>query len=144
MWVQGMMMMRTRNTRTRLGVLILSVTLVCLTCSAGAPAGGALRGFESAGEAARPTRSETGEPRFTLLGWRPSSGFLTASAYSDTTEVEFPEEDEQGRKHLARDIGVFVMVSAFVGYFLVKVFFEGDTENTSSDDGGKKIPGGGV
>lgn len=49
------------------------------------------------------------------------------------------EEEEEG-KHLYRDIGIFLIVSAFVGYFLVKVFLEGETEEQTTDDGGKDIP----
>jgi hypothetical protein len=59
-------------------------------------------------------------------------------AQPDTTGFDFPEEEE---KHLVRDIAVFVIVSAFVAYFLIKVFLEGDTdENGTEDEGGGKPP----
>jgi hypothetical protein len=55
----------------------------------------------------------------------------------DTTEFEFPEDDT---KHLARDITVFVIAAAFVGYFIVKVFLQGDTEKEEEEEKGKEIP----
>ena len=58
-------------------------------------------------------------------------------AQPDSTEFEFPEE---GKKHLVRDITVFVIVSAFVAYFLIKVFLEGDKDEGGSDDGGNGKP----
>ncbi|MCH7549755.1 MAG: hypothetical protein IH969_09520 [Candidatus Krumholzibacteriota bacterium] len=68
-------------------------------------------------------------------------GAMAYSAEPDSTgdEFDFPD-DEEG--HLARDITVFVIVSAFVAFFVIKVFLEGDTDDTGSDDGGgKDIPG---
>jgi len=67
-------------------------------------------------------------------------GALAYAAEPDSTEegLEFPEEKES---HLARDITVFVIVSAFVGYFIIKVFLEGDTdEETTDTPPGKQIP----
>ncbi len=62
-----------------------------------------------------------------------------ALAQPDTTEggFEFPEEE---KSHLKRDIVVFVIVSAFVAYFIIKVFLEGDTESSSGGSGGKEVP----
>jgi hypothetical protein len=59
-------------------------------------------------------------------------------AFSDTTEYEFPEE-EKG-KHLTRDIAVFVVLSAFVGFFIIKVFLEGEKDEPPAPDGGKDTP----
>jgi len=68
-----------------------------------------------------------------------ASGGFFASSDPDSTEFQFPEEDN----HLVRDITVFVIVSAFVAFFLIKVFLEGDTdEENGGDDGGKPPPGG--
>jgi hypothetical protein len=63
-----------------------------------------------------------------------------ALAQADTTEegFEFPDEE---KNHTVRDIAVFVIVSAFVAYFIIKVFLEGDTDEETTDDGGKEIPG---
>jgi hypothetical protein len=59
-------------------------------------------------------------------------------AQPDTTEYEFPEEEG---KHLIRDLTVFVIVSAFVAYFVIKVFLEGDTEEEAPPpDDGKQPP----
>jgi len=61
-------------------------------------------------------------------------------ARPDTTGFYFPGEEN---KHLIRDIAVFVVAAAFVGYFLIKVFLEGDTEEEEEPSGGKEVPGGG-
>jgi hypothetical protein len=59
-------------------------------------------------------------------------------AQTDTTEFEFPEKEET---HLARDITIFVIASAFIAYFIIKVFLEGDKEEgETTDDGGKDYP----
>jgi hypothetical protein len=62
-----------------------------------------------------------------------------ALAQTDTTEggFEFPEEE---KSHVWRDVAIFVIVSAFVAYFVIKVFLEGDTDEGSGDDGGKDVP----
>ena len=67
-------------------------------------------------------------------------GALAYASEPDSTEegLEFPEDEGS---HLARDITVFVIVSAFVGYFIIKVFLEGDTdEETDTEPPGKVIP----
>jgi len=65
------------------------------------------------------------------------SALELGSAQPDTTsEFEFPEEDN---KHLVRDITVFVIVSAFVAFFLIKVFLEDDPPEQPDDDGGGKV-----
>ena len=62
-----------------------------------------------------------------------------ALAQPDTTEggFEFPEEE---KSHLWRDVAIFVIVSAFVAYFVIKVFLEGDTDEETGEEGGKPIP----
>jgi len=63
-----------------------------------------------------------------------------ALAQPDTTETgfEFPEEDKD---HLVCDVILFVVVAAFVAYFVIKVFLEGDTDDEGGDgDDGKTIP----
>ena len=52
-------------------------------------------------------------------------GALGATAEPDTSEFEFPDD---GEKHLARDITVWVIATAFVAFFIVKVFIEQDDE----------------
>ncbi len=133
-------MMYRRSAAVRISTYVVGVTFLCLTCCSGAPALGNRRGSRSADEAARPAASDDEKTAFTLSGWEPSAGFLAASALADTTDTEFPEVEEEGRKHLVRDIGVFLIVSAFVAYFVIKVFLEGDTDQPPPDDGGKVIP----
>jgi hypothetical protein len=58
-------------------------------------------------------------------------------ADTDTTEFEFPKDRET---HLARDIAIFVIVAAFVGYFIIKVFLEGDTDQGEEPNNGKDLP----
>jgi hypothetical protein len=71
----------------------------------------------------------TGEP---VLAY----GALSASAEPDTTDFEFPDDE----KHLARDITVWVIASAFVAFFIIKVFLEEDTDEPDDDSPpGKQI-----
>lgn len=66
-------------------------------------------------------------------------GALAAGyADPDTTEFDFPEDEH---KHLARDITVWVIASAFVAYFIIKVFIEKDDEPAPDNKPpGKTIP----
>jgi len=133
-------MMRNKNWPARLFVHVLCVAFLCLTYpGAKSPAAAASRGATTSGEVARLGGGGDGNEGFTLRGWQPTAQFMTGWALADTTEVDFPEEEE-GQKHLVRDLGVFVMVAAFVGYFIAKVFLEGDAEETAPVDGGKDIP----
>ena len=77
---------------------------------------------------------------FKFVNWRPAPSFLASSAYADTTDLEFPEDEETNQKNLVRDVGIFIVLSAFVGFFLIKVFLEGDTQQPPDDDNGKEIP----
>ena len=58
-------------------------------------------------------------------------------AEPDSSGFEFPEDEN---KHLVRDITVFLIASAFVAIFLIKVFMEEDTEEDNPDDGGNGKP----
>jgi hypothetical protein len=97
-----------------------------------------LEGVGTSEEAAAPELTRAANDTYTLAGWQPSVAFLASSARADTTELEFPE-DEEG-KHLVRDIGIFIIVSAFVAYFIIKVFLEGDKEEPPPPENGKEIP----
>jgi hypothetical protein len=67
-------------------------------------------------------------------------GAMGFAAEPDSTEDEFDFPDEE-KNHLARDITVFVIASAFVAFFIIKVFLEGDTDTPEDDGGGgKPIP----
>lgn len=49
-----------------------------------------------------------------------------------------PEETDRGQ--LYRDIAVFLVASAFVAIFIIKVFIEEDDEPADDDDNGKVVP----
>ena len=130
-------MMRKKNWPARLFVHFLCVAFLCLTCP-GAKSVAAGRIAMTSGEAARLGGGDENEP-FALRDWQPTAEFMTGWVVADTTEVDFPDEGE-GQKHLVRDVAVFVMVAVFVGYFIVKVFLEGDTVEPAPPDHGKDIP----
>jgi hypothetical protein len=98
-------------------------------------------GARTSDQAAVPELSADPITDFTLAGWKPSYSFLANSAPADTTELEFPIEEEENRKHLIRDIGIFIVVSAFLAFFIVKVFIEEEEEAPPPEDPGKEIPG---
>jgi hypothetical protein len=124
----------------RLFVHALCVAFLCLTCQgARAPASAAERGTATSDGAAGLEGRDDAGGAFTLRGWRPTAEFIARSALADTTEVEFPGE-EDGEKHLVRDVAVFIMVAAFVGYFIAEVFLKSEPDETTDDGGGKIIP----
>jgi hypothetical protein len=65
-----------------------------------------------------------------------SIGF--AALISDTTEAVF--EDEEEDRNLAKELTVWIIGAAFVGYFIVKVFLQGDTDEAPPPDTGKQPP----
>lgn len=71
---------------------------------------------------------------------------IPASSYAaeppDTTDDDFILPEEKSKKQLAKEIAVWVIVAAFVAFFIVKVFIEEDNEPAEEDDNGKQIPGG--
>jgi len=82
------------------------------------------------------SHSESAEGSLPFRRFAGPIGFATSQ--TDTTEFEFPEDE---RKHLTRDITVFVIASAFVAYFIIKVFLEGDTDDEAEPTKpGKPIP----
>jgi hypothetical protein len=121
------------------GVLCISVLWLVYPTNSNAGAG-MIAGSKTSSEAGAPSFQGSQDLDFRLGGWKPTLAFLHSSAAADTTELEFPEEEEEKREHLIRDIGIFVVVSAFLAYFLVKVFLEGDEEEPPPDDDGKVIP----
>jgi hypothetical protein len=86
-------------------------------------------GKRTAGEAAAP--GPVAAPGFAArdaLDW----------AYADTTDYEFPEDEE--RKHLWRDVALWVVVAGFVAYFVIKVFLEEEPDGPTPEDPGKDPP----
>jgi hypothetical protein len=65
-----------------------------------------------------------------------SLGF--ASLLSDTTQTLYVEEEEH--RNLVKEIIVWFIGAAFVGYFVVKVFLQGDTDETPQPKQGKQLP----
>jgi hypothetical protein len=61
-----------------------------------------------------------------------------ALAFGDTTEYEFPEDEEA--KGLWKDVALWVIVAGFVAFFVIKVFLEGDKDEPKKEEGGKEIP----
>lgn len=127
----------------RVTTLVLCGAFLCLTWPAAPLAGGTVgAGAPTSSEAAGVDFPRKTERVFNFVNWRPAPSFFAAgaSAFADTTELEFPEDEEVNEKNLVRDVGIFIVVSAFVGFFLIKVFLEGDTQEPPPDDNGKPIP----
>lgn len=118
------------------GAILFAFTAYVLPADAmpGSPLGS---GSKTAGEAAAfRVEPETAPPTDVSLRY-PLSAVHTF-AQPDTTEFEFPEEE---KNHLVRDVTIFLIASAFVAYFIIKVFLEGDTEDVPEDEGnGKPTP----
>lgn len=112
-------------------VYLVCITLVQLSIPRGARGGGGFpRGHDSADKAAaaRPEQLSNGH---TL-----SDGWQYAFASADTTDYEFPEEEE--KRNLVREVAMYVVIAGFVAFFIIKVFLEGDTDLPPSDNGGGK------
>ncbi len=120
----------------------LCAALISLVYPKSSMAGGGLvPGAGTSDEAGAPDLKGALDNGFGLDVWRPSPAFFFGGAAADTTDLEFPDDEAEDRKHLVRDIGIFIVVSAFLAFFLVKVFLEGDEESPPPDDDGKEIPG---
>ncbi len=91
-----------------------------------------------------PTRGkETAESAAGIEGLAAGSMFTRAGSFSlyslgvDTTQTPLPEDEE---RNLVKEIAIWAIVATFVGYFLIKVFLEGETEETPPPDQGKSAP----
>jgi len=107
--------------------------MVVCTLPRKARAGSPLKGEASAADVVASESTTTSEDSFHSLrydGWK--------SAFADTTGYEFPEDEKDD--HLIRDIAVFLVVAAFVAFFIIKVWLEGDEEPPPEEEGGKEIP----
>ncbi|NIM19822.1 MAG: hypothetical protein GTO51_06215 [Candidatus Latescibacteria bacterium] len=58
----------------------------------------------------------------------------------DTTEASLYEEEEEER-NLVKEIIMWTIGGAFVSYFIIKVFLEGEEEESPPQKPGKEIPG---
>ena len=134
--------LRKKGPLKKLFVCVLCCSLLWLVYPKDSNAGAGMgMGSETSDRAGAPSLQELQDQEFSLRGWKPTLAFFHSSAAADTTELEFPEEEEEKREHLIRDIGIFMVVSAFLAFFLVKVFLEGEEEERPDDGGGKEIPG---
>lgn len=98
------------------------------------------RGADTSEQAARPSTPAPVALADAAAAGEPVLAFGGLQSYSDpdTTDFEFPDEEN---KHLVRDVTVWVIASAFVAYFIIKVFLEED-EPEEEEEGppGKDIP----
>jgi hypothetical protein len=120
----------------RVVAVVLCVTVV-VTGLSPLPAGAA-----GAERAARPGATPPGSLEGTQVSYRlrdavPASSLVAAPP--DTTEDDFFLPEETDNKNLVRDITVFVIVTAFVAYFIIKVFIENDPDPPPDDTNGKPI-----
>jgi hypothetical protein len=120
-------------------VLVFTVAACLVAGAIPRPAVGAgtlRRGADSASDAAA-MATENGASIVDSAVPELAFGALAATEPPDSSEFEFPDD---GNKHLVRDITVWVIASAFVAYFIIKVFLEED-EDEPVDDGppGKQI-----
>ncbi len=125
----------------RVTVFVVCGSLLCLTWPRAPLAGeSVVEGARTPSEAAGVEIPKNTDRLFNFLNWRPAPSFLAASAFADTTDLEFPEDEEVNQKNLVRDVSIFIVASAFVAFFLIKVFLEGDTQEPPPDDNSKPIP----
>jgi len=114
-------------------VYLLSIAIVSLTMTRPAIGAGEFDyGKGTAGEAA------TSRSKIPVKSASPFKALEHGYAYGDTTEYDFPEDEEN--KHVWRDVALWVIVAGFVAFFVIKVFLEGDTDETEEEEGGKEIP----
>jgi hypothetical protein len=125
-------------------VVVLVACIIAAGLPRRAPATAALRGGASSPDSAASLDLDTaGNPPAPSSRHRvPGApvlalGALNAYADPDTSEFQFPEDDSET---LVRDITVWVIASAFVAYFIIKVFLE-EEDDEPEDEGppGKRI-----
>lgn len=119
--------------------LVLLLTACIVACGLPRPAaraGSLPRGAGTSSDAAA-MEDSGGSPRVPAEGPVLALGALSAYAEPDTTEFDFPEDESDT---LVRDITVWVIASAFVAYFIIKVFLEEDKdEPVDNTPPGKQI-----
>lgn len=117
---------------SKIVVLIVCVSLCCYGIPRDVFSAGSLPKGEASADAAAGASSDSSREvgdQFLRFGY--------AHQPDSTTTFEFPEEENE---HLHRDILIFVIASAFVAFFIVKVFIEEDEEPQDEGGGGKDIP----
>ncbi len=101
-------------------VACASLTLV----AASAPGGAVWAGSLQRGSA---TAAGAVAPRLGVGGSSGADRLLAAFAYADTTEYQFPDEEEKPR-NVVKDVIIWTAVAGFLAFFLIEVFLEGDTD----------------
>ena len=110
-------------------VYFLAITIVSLALPSPAVGrGGFPPGKVSSDEAAAPDLPMDDVSPFGAIGH--------AFAFGDTTDYEFPEEEEA--KGVWRDVALWLVVAGVVAFFIVKVFLEGDEDEPEEEGGGGK------
>lgn len=90
--------------------------------------------------AGRATAGEAAAPHLTADGNAGLQGWSYGYALSDTVGYDFPEEDEKSTMQLVKEVTLWVVVAGFVAFFIIKVFLEGETNDSGSDNPGKPVP----
>jgi len=112
-------------------VYLLSVAIVSHALPTPVAGGGDFSsGKSSSDEAAAPGLPTDDVSPFGAIGH--------AFAFGDTTDYEFPEEEEA--KGVWKDVAIWLVVAGFVAFFIIKVFLEGDKDEPVDDSGGKPDP----
>lgn len=115
-------------------VYILAIAVTCLAVPAPAsndrqiPAG-------------QPTAAQAAAPKLPGADARASAFGAIGQSYAsaDTTDdYQFPEDEE--RKHLWRDVALWLIAAGFVAFFVIKVFLEGDKDEPQTEEPGKEVP----
>jgi len=110
-------------------VYFLAITIVSLALPFPAVGGGGFApGKLSSDEAAAPALPMDDVSPFGAIGH--------AFAFGDTTDYEFPEEEEA--KGVWRDVALWLVVAGFVAFFIIKVFLEGEKDKSEGEGGGGK------
>jgi hypothetical protein len=86
----------------------------------------------------KPTSDEAAAPTLPVRNVLPFGALGEAYAFSDTTDYEFPEEEEE--KGVWKDVALWVVVAGFVAFFVIKVFLEEEKDEPPKEEGGKEIP----
>ena len=112
-------------------VYLLSIAIVSLALPSPAVGGG---GFPSG----KPSSDEAAAPALRMDNVSPFGAIGHAFAFGDTTDYEFPEEEEA--KGVWKDVALWLVVAGFAAFFIIKVFLEGDKDEPAKEEGGKEIP----
>jgi hypothetical protein len=114
--------------------ILVSVSLLPL----GTPAAGARAGETAPATGAGQSTAEAVDDHY-LRDAVALAGFVPEPP-DTVSEDDFVLPEETDNKKLYRDIAVFVVASAFVAFFIIKVFIEEDEEPADDGSNGKDVP----